>query len=184
MSIQKVAHIYKIYNTADDKIFVGCCVNNIDSMLNKFQKASERLDNSPLYRHMKLIGNDKFKIELIENVFGDNEYIKTKTIGYIQLMKPKLNAKLYGADEEEKKAKINKSKMDYYHKHKNDPARIQKVKQYYSSHREDILKKRRERMAELGITVYEKKGRPRKVVEQDIEMRDQYVSSESDIIVG
>ena len=159
--MERIANIYKITNNQDDKIFIGQTNNFISGALNRLKKASYRLDNSPLFRHMRHIGADNFYIELIEQVYGDNEYIKNKMIEHIARLKPVLNGKLFGTDEQERKIRINKCKMNYYHAHKHEPRHTEKVKLYYQRHRDDILRKRREKMIEMGLPVYEKKGRPK-----------------------
>ena len=62
--------IYKIVNTVDDMVYIGSTKQKISVRMAKHRASCKRTTcaDRPLYKHMNLLGIDKFRIVLVEAV--------------------------------------------------------------------------------------------------------------------
>ena len=67
-----VCRVYKLYNTKDDKIYIGSTIETLkDRMRNHINKIKR--SNSKLYNHMREIGLENYRIKLISCHIVENE---------------------------------------------------------------------------------------------------------------
>lgn len=70
----KNAKIYKITNTVNGKIYIGSTHLNLEKRLNQHIYVAKKNPIYPLHKAMSELGQDKFKITLIENYPCCNQY--------------------------------------------------------------------------------------------------------------
>ncbi len=60
--------IYKLINTVDDKIYVGCTSKSLEERWAYHRLDATRYPGYKLYRHVNKLGEDKFKMVLLEAI--------------------------------------------------------------------------------------------------------------------
>ena len=68
----KNGKIYQILNTVNDKVYIGSTCTQLSRRMVHHRKCS-LTQNSPLYQEMRLLGFDKFYIELLELFPGSSK---------------------------------------------------------------------------------------------------------------
>jgi len=133
------AKIYKIINDVNDKIYIGsstyqylCNRMNIHRMSCKDTSGRR---NSKLYIHMREIGIEHFKIELIEKYeCKTKEELKEREQYWIEQIKPELNMFRSIAN------------PNYEKECRNKEEKKKKCNEYYYLHKEEILTKGKEKI--------------------------------------
>ena len=107
MNVYENGKIYKITNTTDDKIYIGSTINTLNTRFNGHKSSSrENKRFSNLYNHIRLIGVENFKIELIENYKCETQsQLIERENYYIHKLKPHLNTYAVLSQEEKKQKK-------------------------------------------------------------------------------
>lgn len=67
-------NVYKIINDIDDKIYIGSTSTELWHRMSQHRADARKGEKSPLYRHMREIGIEHFKIELVCNT--DKEHLR------------------------------------------------------------------------------------------------------------
>jgi group I intron endonuclease len=131
---KKLGRVYKIVNDIDDEIYVGSTIN---TLAHRYSKHLEKINIYPdrsLYKKMIELGLDHFKIELIENYLYDNDNpLVKREQHYITELKPTLN--MYNANGRNRDKKNERNRESYQ---RNKEARLAKVHEYASTHKEEI----------------------------------------------
>lgn len=132
------AKVYKLTNDINDKIYIGSCNLQYISMRFRLHKQSTKnlsgRRNSKLYIHMREVGTEHFKIEIIEKVICDTkQQLREREQYWIEKLKPELNM-------------FNAIKMDkeYYKERIDKENQKSHRKKYYEEHKEEILIKQKE----------------------------------------
>jgi group I intron endonuclease len=66
------ARIYKLYNVIDEMVYVGSTNKTLVKRLGDHMYAYNIGENSELYKHMKEIGKNNFRMKLLEHKIVDN----------------------------------------------------------------------------------------------------------------
>ena len=71
--------VYKISNDLDDKVFFGSTTSPLPVRLSKLKQESvKQFCNTPVHAHIRSIGKDHFKIELVETMPNDRDLINQR----------------------------------------------------------------------------------------------------------
>jgi group I intron endonuclease len=130
--------IYKLINTENNQIYVGSSnYQHLSSRMNihrQMCKDTSGRRNSKLYIHMREIGIEKFKIELIEKYICETKQQLVEREQYwIEQLKPQLNMfraicnPNYEKECRDKKERCERSKK-FYEEHKKNILEKQKIK--------------------------------------------------------
>jgi hypothetical protein len=129
-------NVYKITNSVDNKIYVGSCGKYPSTRWGVHLADYERKKDgaSLLYKHMRLHGPDKFKMEILEQVehYKDDDILLLCEKKWYLELKPELNLKSPYQTVEEFKA--------YY----KTPEMTQKRKEYYDANKSKLLERQLE----------------------------------------
>lgn len=70
MKIYEVGYIYKIVNDVDDKIYIGSTTSSLSARMYRHRSDAKncKMNKLKLYNHMREIGIEHFKIELVEEI--------------------------------------------------------------------------------------------------------------------
>jgi group I intron endonuclease len=132
------AKVYKLTNDVNDKIYIGSCKQPyLAGRFSGHKKSCQDITgrrNSKLYSHMREIGIDHFKIELIENVNCETiSQLREREQYWITQLKPELNMfNAIAMDKEYYKERVDKENQKVH------------LKKYYETHKEEILIKQKE----------------------------------------
>jgi hypothetical protein len=147
--MSNIGFIYKISNCDDDEIYVGSTKRTIKQRFQDhiYNLNSKTLKNIKLYGKINLLGQNKFKVELLETVqFEDKYELYAREQFYMDELKPTLNIR-----------PAPDKNYDNYQKHKE--ARLQWCKEHYQENREYILERvhryadnNKEKISERGKT--------------------------------
>ena len=115
--------IYKIYNTVNQKIYIGSTTREISERMNQ-HRTRFNLKYMPLYRAMREIGRDNFFIELIEELKCDERKQLYEREGYwIKHYESTING--YN------KVLVGRNQKQYYEDTKHHPEKKERKKSYY-----------------------------------------------------
>ena len=153
--------IYKITNDYNDDVYVGSTCNTLKRRFNvhKGDHKKEECQKRPLYKLMKDIGFERFRIQLIIDYPCEDEYmLKQKEGEYIRLIGT-LNKNIAGRTKKEyaheEREKIKKSETKYRNEHKEN---VKLWKQnYYQKYKENISEKKKLYRQENKEQIAEKK---------------------------
>ena len=71
--------VYKISNDLDDKVFFGSTTSSLPVRLSKLKQESiKQFCNTSVHNHIRSIGKDHFKIELVETMPNDRDLINQR----------------------------------------------------------------------------------------------------------
>jgi hypothetical protein len=148
--------IYQIVNDVDDEVYVG---STCDKLTNRFHghrgfMKKKKYENIRLYQHMREIGIEHFRIELIEYYPCNTKEQLHAREGHFIRERATLNKRIegrtvkeilerqkqYNTDHKEEIAEYKKQ----YHKDHRD-AILEQQKQYYENNKDKILKKMNEK---------------------------------------
>jgi group I intron endonuclease len=159
--------IYKLTNTENDKIYIGSSnyqylSQRIDSHRQMCKDTTGRRD-SKLYIHMREIGIEKFKIELIEKyVCETKQQLVEREQYWIEQLKPELNMfraianPNYDKECRDKKERCEKSKA-FYHSHKEEV--LEKMKEYREENKDKIKERKKEYREKNKDKIKERKSK-------------------------
>ena len=86
------AKVYKIINDLDEKIYVGSTTQSLAKRLGNHKVKARRNPERTVYAHLNVIGWERVRIILIENVnCQDAEQLRMREQHYIDLLRPELN---------------------------------------------------------------------------------------------
>ena len=166
-----IGSIYKIYNTDDDEVYVGSTVYSLKHRLQQHLSKAKGLPyKSKFYKKICDIGEDKFKIELLETLSFNDRYELYKLENYyIKLLNATLNTipspdkdYVYKRDNVEyylnhKDAILTKSK-EYYH---NNKAKVcERLKTYRENNQHEIKERKKRYNEEHKDEIREKRSKP------------------------
>jgi hypothetical protein len=123
--------IYQIVNDVDDEVYVG---STCDKLTNRFHghrgyMNTKKYENIRLYQHIREIGIEHFRIELIEYYPCNTKEQLHSREGHFIRERATLNKRIAG-----------RTKKQFYETHKTEIAERQK--QYYKDHKEEIAERR------------------------------------------
>jgi hypothetical protein len=152
--------IYQIVNDIDDDVYIGSTCNSLSNRMcqHKVRMKQSNCENRRLYQHIKEIGIEHFRIELIEYFPCETKEQLHAREGQLIRQLGTLNCKIEGRTKneynEDNKEDILEKQKQYYEAHKaeilekqkqyyeaNKEALAEKKKQWYEAHKEDILEK-------------------------------------------
>jgi hypothetical protein len=140
-----LGRIYKIVNSDTDDIYIGSTKMTLKKRFEKHLGAlsNSKKSNFKIYKLMKELGSNKFKIVLLEDVMvKTKEELLDKENYFIKTLNPSLNMRSsFGRD------KIKRQISNKNHYQKNKEIIIAKVKKYNAENKErikEISKKYRE----------------------------------------
>lgn len=73
--MEKLASIYKIINNVNDFVYIGVTTKTIEERFKTHIKNSRKNYEQPLYQDIRRLGEDKFKIEKIDECFERHKFI-------------------------------------------------------------------------------------------------------------
>lgn len=79
-----IPKVYKIVNDKDSKVYVGSTTEPLNVRLSK-HKSRAKIDNRPLYKHMKQLGPNHFHIVLLEAMKKSKRQYLADKESYYQL---------------------------------------------------------------------------------------------------
>ena len=143
--------IYKLTNDINNKIYVGSTHNLLNTRMRCHRSKSKNITgrrNSKLYSHMREIGIEHFKIELIEKFnFETKEQRFIKEQYWIEKIKPELNMfNAISMNEEYYKNRIDKENLIKYRKkyyEENKELILEKTKEYQQINKEKISERKK-----------------------------------------
>ena len=129
--------IYKITNDYNDDVYVG---STCDTLVKRYSNHKSHSNhpkkmNRPLYALMKEIGNDRFRIELIEDYSCEDKYQLRQREGYFIRQFGTLNMKIEDRTHKEWKQEYNKKNQNHIKEY---------CKLYRKNHQETIVNYRNE----------------------------------------
>jgi len=156
----KNGKIYKIWNTENDKLYVGSTTRMLCKRMAGHRSKAKILANRMLYVGFNTIGIDHFKIELIEEYPCENKEQLCRREGYwirkLNTHKCGYNKEVAGRTQkqyrQENKEQIKKYKKQHYQENKEQILEKQEKyrqenkdikKQYYQENKEKILAKKK-----------------------------------------
>ncbi len=129
--MSNIGFIYKISNCDDDDVYVGSTKRTITKRFQDhlYNVKCESRKHMKLYEKINLLGQNKFKVELLETVqFEDKYELYAREQFYMDELKPSLNIR-----------PAPLKNLDNYQRHKE--ARLQWCKEYYQENRERVLER-------------------------------------------
>lgn len=132
--------IYRIENTVDDFVYVGKTKGRQGRCPMKTRFGGHKWDTSnkkqinKFQKHMKKIGIENFEIIPVKEIFGTNEMARIQEqIELWNVPKEKrlntLRAYSHNREKTRDNEKKKKSRMDYYHRKKEDPEWLEKERE-------------------------------------------------------
>ncbi len=127
MTEQLIYRLYKIINSEDEKIYIGSTRLILRKRMDCHRSEVKKGNNKPLSTHMRLIGNGKFSIELINEITvtskAEARIEEQKEIEKFdnQLLLNVIRAYSHNHDQTRDQDKKRKNRRDYYHRKKQDP---------------------------------------------------------------
>jgi hypothetical protein len=133
MDIFIIGFIYELICACCNEKYIGSTTKDLKTRF-RYHCNDSKTKNSKLYRHMREVGVDKFKINLIEkvNVLTLDE-VRMKETEYYYIMKPSLNEiSPYSTEEDLKIQKSESAKKNY---NENKEEILKKTAEYYKNNK-------------------------------------------------
>jgi hypothetical protein len=183
--------IYQIVNDVDDEVYVGSTCDKLANRLHGHRSHinSKRFENIRLYQHMRNIGVEHFRVELIEYYPCETKDELHAREGQFIRERGTLNGRIEGRTltqyyednkeviaektkqyyESNKEVLVEKAKQ-YREAHKNEI--VEKKKQYYETHKEEIAKRDKQYYETHKDKFAEKNKKYREAHKEEIAERD------------
>lgn len=140
----RIGRVYKIWNVVDDKIYVGSTFQDLSHRFRDHKNCTNsRINNMKLYCHIRKIGIDNFRIELIQEYMVITTQELRKYEGeWIRELNSELNKIIAGRTikqyRTENNDKIVEHKKKYYNQNKDKI--VEYNKQYRTENKNKIAK--------------------------------------------
>jgi len=135
----KNGKIYKIWNTENDKLYVGSTTRMLCKRMAGHRSKLKHLAHKMLYNDMNTIGIDHFKIELIEEYPCENKEQLCRREGYwirkLNTHKCGYNKEVAGRTNKEYRQENKEEIKQYYQENK------EKIKEYKKQYRQENKEK-------------------------------------------
>ena len=123
MSKFQNSKIYKVVNDVDELIYVGSTAQKYlcQRLRHHRDAAKNERYNMKLHKHMRTLGIDHFKIELIELCPCENsEQLRAREGKYIRNLKPELNKNIAGRNHNDSQKEYYRNNRDSILSYKNE----------------------------------------------------------------
>ncbi len=139
-----ICTIYKIYNDIDDDFYIGSTTQTPNERLSNHKSQSKTTRQSSLYTKMRLIGEEHFYIEVIEQYtyIGDKTERFVLEQDWIDILQPNLNK--YRAYQTEEERKQHKKEYDRKYREENKEQITEYSKEYREEHKEHLKEQMKE----------------------------------------
>lgn len=148
----KNGKIYKLINSINIKIYIGSTCNKLSRRLYEHkQKSNNKERNNILYKEMRLIGKDNFKIVLLENFpCKTKNELSTREEYWRKELNADLNQNRCKTSLDERKDDIKINCKKFYQKHKHELK--EKIKEQNKKYREN----NKDKIKEIWKIYYDK----------------------------